>query len=90
MISEAWYRAVQRRPYMPDWIEDAAKKLKAEAERLKQEEECRRVIAATLLANRPNIFGSLLAAVEKDVDLVTEEIAESSDLRATPFHQSRM
>ena len=70
---------------MPDWIEDAAKKLKAEAERLKQEEECRRVMAATLLAQRPNIFGSLLAAVEKDVDLFAVHFPDAQEKLQKPI-----
>ncbi|MGA9810316.1 MAG: hypothetical protein WBQ56_21740 [Candidatus Sulfotelmatobacter sp.] len=54
---------------MPDWIEDAARRLKAEKERRKKNEECQKTIKDTLAANGASIFGTLLGAVEKDVEL---------------------
>jgi hypothetical protein len=54
---------------MPDWIDDAARRLKSEKERRKKNEECHKTIEDTLAANGVSIFKTLLGAVEKDVEL---------------------
>jgi len=54
---------------MPDWIEDAARRVKEERARKQNNEETRQAIAGTLAINGSSIFENLLHAIEKDVEL---------------------
>jgi hypothetical protein len=65
--SLAWYRLIQRLPYMPDWIEDAAKRLQEERARRKQNDTYREALRSTLSANSKTAFSMLLESVARDV-----------------------
>jgi hypothetical protein len=54
---------------MPDWIEDAARRVKEEQGRRETNEKAHQATAAALAVNGERIFENLLNAVEKDVEL---------------------
>jgi hypothetical protein len=77
-FSSVWYDAIRRRPYMPDWIEDAARRLKEEKDRRRKNGEAREAIAGALKANGGAIFETLRGYVKKDVELFNAHFPEAT------------
>lgn len=75
--SSAWYRLIQRMPYMPNWIEDAAKRMQEERTRRGQNEKYRETLQNTLSVNSQNVFSILLEAVASDIEKFNNVFSDS-------------
>jgi hypothetical protein len=61
---------------MPDWIEDAAKKIKAEKERRRKIAEYQSAHQSALRANIPTAMEGLIESTEKDIALFNSHFPE--------------
>jgi len=77
VVGSTWYSSIREAPYIPDWIEEAAKRLKEEEEKrqqiLKKKQQFER---ETVLAHSREVFDLFLSTVERDIGKFNEHFPE--------------
>jgi hypothetical protein len=78
MVGSSWYSSIRDTPYVPGWIEDAARKLKEEEEKRQQIlQRKQQVEKETVLARGRELFELFLSTVEQDVETFNEHFPEN-------------
>jgi len=62
---------------MPDWIEDAAKRLREEKRQREEHQDWQRSVRGKLVAKSREVFSALLAVVENDVERFNTHFPEA-------------